>query len=173
MGSKMTVDGGCNHEIERHLLFERKVMTTLDSLLKSRDIALPKGRSSQTSVFYSGHVWIWKFDHKESWAPKNWSFELWWWRRLLRVPWTARRSSPSILKGISSEYSLEGLMLKLKCQYLGHLIQRKDSLEKLLILGKIEGGRRRGWQRMSLLVDITKQFLGVGDVRGSLGCFRP
>ena len=91
---------------------------------------------------------MWELDYKESWAPKNWCFELWCWRRLLRVPWRARRSNQSILKEISPEYSLEGRMLKLRLQYFGHLIQRTDSLEKTLILGKIEGGKRRGWQRM-------------------------
>ena len=97
-----------------------------------------------------------RVDYKESWAPKNWCFfELWCWRRLLRVPWIARRSNQSILKEISPEYSLEGLMLKLKFQYFGHLMQRVDSLEKTLMLGKIEGGRRRGWQKMRWLDGIT------------------
>ena len=98
---------------------------------------------------------MWELDHKESWAPKNWCFELWCWRRLLRVPWNARRANQSILKEISPEYSLEGLMLKLKLQYFGHLMQRTDSLEKTLMLGKIEGGRRRGRQRMRWLYGIT------------------
>ena len=98
---------------------------------------------------------MWKLDHKQGWDQKNWAFELWCWRRLLRVPWTARRSSQSILKEISSEYSLEGLMLKLKLQYFGHLIRRADSLEKTLMLGKMEGRRRRGWQRMRWLDGIT------------------
>ena len=98
---------------------------------------------------------MWELDYKESWAPKNWCFELWCWKRLLRAPWTARRSNQSILKEISPEYSLEGLMLKLKLQYFGYLMRRTDSLEKMLMLGKIEGGRRRGWQRMRWLDDIT------------------
>ena len=97
---------------------------------------------------------MWELDHKEGWAPKNWCFELWYWRRLLRVPWTARRSNQSILKEINLEYSSEGLMLKLKLQYFGHLMWRANSLEKTLILGKIEGRRRRDWQRMRYLDGI-------------------
>ena len=103
-----------------------------------------KGPSSQGYGFSSSHVWMWELDYKESWAPKNWCLDLWCWRRLLRVPWTTRRSNQSILKEISPEYSLEWLILKLKLQYFGHLIQRTDSFEKTLMLGKIEGGRRRG-----------------------------
>ena len=114
-----------------------------------------KGPSSQSYGFSSSQVWMWELDYKESWAPKNWCFELWCWRRLLRVPWTARRSNQSILKEISPECSLEGLILKLKPQYFGHLLQRTDSLEKTLTLGKIEGGRRTGWQRMRWLDGIT------------------
>ena len=112
-----------------------------------------KGMSSQSYGFSSSHIWLWELDYKESWAPNNWSFELWCWRRLLRVPWTVGSllGWQSILKEISPEYSLEGLMLKLKLQYFGHLIWRTDSFEKTLILGKIEGGRRRGWQRMRWL----------------------
>ena len=102
----------------------------------------------------SNRVWMWELDYKESWAPID-AFQLWCWRRLLRVPWTARRSNQSILKEISPEYSLEGLMLKLKLQYFGHLMWRTDSLEKTLMLGKIEGGRKRGWQRMRWLDGIT------------------
>ena len=110
--------------------------------------------SSQSYGFSSSHVWIWELDYKESWVPKNRCFELWCWRRPLRVPWTARRSNQSILKEINPEYSLEGLMLKLKLQYFGHLMWRTDSFEKTLMLGKIEG-RRRGWQRMRWLDGIT------------------
>ena len=113
------------------------------------------GLSSQSYVFSSIHVWMWELDYKESWALKNWCFKLWYWRRLLRVPWIARRSNQSILKEISPEYSLERLMLKLKLQYFGHLMWRTDSLEKTLILWKIEGRRRRGWQRMRWLDGIT------------------
>ena len=111
--------------------------------------------SSQSYGFSSGHVWMWELDYKESWARRIDAFELWCWRRLLRVPWTARKSNQPILKEISPEYSLEGLRLKLKLQYFGHLIRRTDSLEKSLMLGKTEGGRRRGWQRMRRLDGIT------------------
>ena len=149
-------DGACSHEIKRHLLLGRKVMTNLDSTLKSRDITLPtKARLVKAMVF---PVVMYGY---ESWTVKKaecqWidAFELWCWRRLLRVPWTARRSNQSILKEISPEYSLEGLMLKLKFQYFGHLMQRTDSLENTLMLGKIEGRRRRGQQRMRWLDGIT------------------
>ena len=147
--SKITADGDCSHEIKRHLLLGRKVITNLDSILKSRDITLPvKVYLVKTMVFpvvmYGCESWtIKKAEHRIFDA-----FELWYWRRLLRVPWTARRSNQSMLKEISPEYSLEGLMLKLRLQYTGHLIQRTDSTEKTLMLGKIEDGRRRGWQRM-------------------------
>ena len=126
-------------------------MTILGSILKS----INKGSSSQGYGFSSSHVWMWELDYKESWTPKSWCFWTWCWRRLSRVPWTARRSNQSILKEISPEYSLEGLMLKLKLQYFGHLMWRTDSLEKTLMLGKIEGRRRRGWQRMRWLDGIT------------------
>ena len=125
-------------------------ISNLDSILKSRDIT--DKDSSQSSGFSSSHVWTWELDHKESGALKNCAFEPWYWRRPLRVPWAARRSNQSILK-VSPGYSLEGLMLKL--HYLGHLIWRTDSLEKTLMLGKIEGRRRRGWQRMRWLDGIT------------------
>ena len=105
--------------------------------------------------FFSSHVWMWELDCKESWALKNWFFELWWWRRLLRVPWTARRANQSILKETSPEYLLEGQMLKLKLQYFGHLMRITDSLEKTLMLGKIEGRRRWGGQGMRWLDGIT------------------
>ena len=141
-GSKITVDGDCSHEIKRRLLLGRKVMTNLDNILKRHYFA-NKGPSSQGYGFSSGHVWMWELDCEESWALKNWSFELWCWRRLLRVPWTARRSNQSILKEISPGCSLEGLMLKLKLQYFGHLMQRVDSLKKTLILGGIGGKRIR------------------------------
>ena len=144
-GFKITAGGDCSHEIKRHLLLGRKVMTNLDSILKSRDIIWPtKVRLVKAMVFPVVRYGC------ESWTIKKAerriidAFGLWCWRRLLRVPWTARRSNQSILKEISSEYSLEGLMLKLKIQYFGHLRQRADSLEKTLMLGKIEGRRRRG-----------------------------
>ena len=131
-------------------------MTNLESILKSRDITLPtKVRLIKAMVFpvvmYGCESWT----IKKPGAPKNWCFELWCWRRLFRVPWTARRSNQSILKEISPEYSLEGLMLKLKLQYLGHLMRRNDSFEKTLMLGKMEGRRRRGRQRMRWLDGIT------------------
>jgi len=144
--SKITVDGDCSHEIKRHLLLGRKVMTNLDSILKSRDITLPTTKIPLVKAMVFPVV----MNGCESWTVKKAecqrfdAFELWRWRRLLRVPWTARRSSQSILKQISPEYSLEGLMLKLKLQYFGHLMRRTDSLEKTLMLGKIEGRRRRG-----------------------------
>ena len=122
---------------------------------KQRHYLANKVPSSQSYGFSSSHVWIWELDCKESWAPKNWCFCTRCWRRLLRVPWTARRSNQSILKQISPEYSLKRLMLKLKLQYFGHLMRRTNSLEKTLKLGKIEGGRRRGRQRMRWLGGIT------------------
>ena len=127
-------------------------MTNLDSILKSRDIA-NKGPSSQGYGFSSSHVWMWEFNYKAERGRID-AFELWCWRRLLQVPWNARRSSQSILKEIIPEYSSEGLMLKLKLQHFGHLIRRTDSFEKTLMLGKIEG-RRRGWPRMRRLDGIT------------------
>ena len=148
-GSKITANGDCSHEIKRHLLLGRKVMTKLDSIFKSRDITLPtKVHLVKATVFpvvtYGYESWtIKKAEHRRIYA-----FELWCWRRLLRVPWTARRSNQSILKEISPGCSLEGLMLKLKLQYLGHLMRRVDSLEKTLMLGGIRGRRRRGQQRI-------------------------
>ena len=155
-GSKITADGDCSHEIKRCLLLGMKVMTSLDSILKSRDITLPTKVCIVKAmvlpvVMYGCENWtIKKAEHRRIDA-----FELWCWRRLLRVPWTARRSKQSILKEISPECSLEGLMLKLKLQYFGHLMQRADSMEKTLMLGKIEGRRRRGRQRMRRLDGIT------------------
>ena len=143
--SKITVDCDCSHEIKRHLLLGRKAMTNLDSILKSRDITLlTKVHQVKTMAFpvvmYGCESWT----VKKAECQRIDTFELWCWRRFLRVPWTTRRSNQSILKETSPEYSLEGLMLKLKLQYFGHLIQRTDSLEKTLMLGKIEGRRRRG-----------------------------
>ena len=148
-GSKITADGDCSHEIKRLLLLGRKVMTNLDSILKSRDITLPTKVHLVKAMFfpvvmYGCESWtIKKTEHRRTDA-----FELWCWRRLLRVPWTARRSNQFILKEISPECSLEVLMLKLKLQYFGHLMRRADSFKKPLMLGKIEGRRRRGRQRM-------------------------
>ena len=145
LGSKITADGDCSHEIKRCLLLGRKVMTNLDSILKNRDITLPTKVCLVKAMVFP--IVMYGF---ESWTIKKAeyqtidAFELPCWRRLLRVPWTARRSNQPILKEISPEYSLEGLMLKLKLQYSGHLMRRTDSLEKTLMLGKIEGRRRRG-----------------------------
>ena len=155
-GSKITADGDRSHEIKRHFLLVRKAMTNLDSILKSRDITLStKIHLVKVMVFqvvmYESESWT----LKKAECLRIDAFELWCWRRLLRVPWTARRSNQSILKEINPEYSLEGLILKLKFQYFGHLMWRTDSLEKTLMLGNIEGGRRRGWQRMRWLDGIT------------------
>ena len=156
LGSKITADGDCSHEIKRCLLLGRKVMTNLDSILKSRDITLPTKVHLVKALLFPVVR-----DGCESWTVKKaecWridAFDLWCWRRLLRVPWTARRSNQSILKEISPGCSLEGLMLKLKRQYFGHLMWRVDSLEKTLMLGGIGGRRRRGQQRMRWLDGIT------------------
>ena len=154
--SKITADGDSSHEIKRHLLLGRKVMTNLDSTFKSRDITLPtKACLVKTMVFpvvmYGCESWTVKTAERR----RIDAFELWCWRRLLRVPWTARRSNQSILKEISPGCSLEGLMLKLKLQYFGHLMQSVDSLEKTLMLGGIGGRRKRGLQRMRWLDGIT------------------
>ena len=147
LDSKITADGDCSHEIKRRLLLGRKA--NLDSILKSRDITLPtKVRLVKAMVFpvvmYGSESWT----VKKAKRRRIDAFELWCWRRLLRIPWTGRRSNKSILKEISPEYSWEGLMPKLKLQYFGHLMRRTDSFEKTLMLGKIEGRRRRGRQRM-------------------------
>ena len=143
LGSKITADGDCSHEIKRRLLLGRKVMTNLDSILKSRDITLSTNvHLIKAMVFpvvmYGCESWT----IKKAECQRIDAFELWCWRRLLRVPWTAGRSNQSFLEEISPECSLEGLMLKLKLQYFGHLMQRMDSFEKTLMLGKIEGRRR-------------------------------
>ena len=154
LGSKTTADGDCSHEIKRHLLLEKKVMTNLDSILKRRDITLPTQVHLVKAMVFPVVMY-----GCESWTIKKAdcqridAFELWCWRRLLRVPWTARRSNHSILKELNPEYLLEGLMLKL--QSFGHLMRRADSFEKTLMLGKIEGRRWRGWQRMKWLDGIT------------------
>ena len=145
-GSKITADGDCSLEIKRCLLFGRKVMTNLDSILKSRDITLPTKVQLVKAMVFPVVMYgceSWNIKKAECWRID--AFELWCWRRPLRVPWTARRSNQSILKEISPECSLEGLMLKLKLQYFGYLIWGTDSLENTLMLGKIEGRRRRGW----------------------------
>ena len=156
LGSKITADGDCSHEIKRHLLLGRKFMINLDSILKSRDITLQtKVHLVKAMVF---PVVTYECESCTIKKAEHWridAFELWCWRRLLRVPWTARRSNQSILKEISPEYSLEGLMLKLKLQSFGHLMWRTDSIEKTHMPGKIEGRRRRGRQRMRWLDGIT------------------
>ena len=144
LGSKISADGDCSHEIKRRLLLGRKVMSSLDSIFKIRDITFPtKVRLVKAMVFpmvmYRCETWT----VKKAECRRIDAFKLWCWRRLLRVPWTARRSNQSILKEINPEYSLEGLMLRLKRQYFGHMMQRADSLEKTLMLEKIEGRRRR------------------------------
>ena len=155
-GSKITADGDCSHENKRCLLLGRKVMTNLDSIFKSRDITLPTKIHLVKAMIFPVVMY-----GCESWTVKKAerrridAFELWCWRRLLRIPWTARRSNQSILKEISPGISLEGRMLKLKLRYFGHLIQRFDSLEKTLMLGGIGGRRRRGRQRMRWLDGIT------------------
>ena len=185
LGSKITADGDCSHEINRCLLLENRAMTNLDSTLKSRHI-INKSSPSQSNDFSSSYVWTWELDHKESWMLKNWWFWTvvlektlespldswissltWWicvWASSRSSWWTGKpgvlqsidlQVSKSVLKEISQEYSLEGVMLKLKLQYFGHLIQRTDSLEKTLMLGMIEGGNRRGPQRMGRLDGVT------------------
>ena len=150
LDSKITADGDCGHEIRRRLLLGRKVMTNLDSILKSRDITLPtKVHLVKVIIFpvvmYGCESWT----VKKAECRRIDAFELWCWKRLFRVPWTAGRSNQSILKEISPEYSLKGLILNLKLQYFGHLMRRTDLFEKTLMLRKIEGRRRRAWQRMT------------------------
>ena len=155
LGSKITVGGDCSHEIKRHLLLGRKAMTNLDSILKSREITLPTKVCLVKAMIFPVVMYgceSWDIKKAERWRID--AFELWYWRRLLRVPWTTSRSNQSILKEISPKYSLEGLMLKLKLQYFGCLMWRADSLEKTVMLGKSEGGRR-GRQRMRWLDGIT------------------
>ena len=145
LGSNITGDGDCSHEIERCLLLRRKAMTNINSILKSRNITLPtRVHLVKAMVFPVGIYRCESWTVKKAESRRIDAFELWCWRRLLRVPWTARRSNSSILKETSPEFSLEGLMLKRKLRYFGHLMQRTDSLEKTLMLGKIEGRRRRG-----------------------------
>ena len=156
LSSKITADGDCSHEIKRHLLFGRKVMKAM-----STKVHLVKAMVFPV-VMYGCESWT----IKKAECRRIDVFELWCWRRLLRIPWTARRSNQSILKEISPKYSLEGLMLKLKLQYFGHLMRRADSFEKTLMLGKIEGRRRRGRQRMRWLDGITDSMdMGLGAVR--------
>ena len=175
--SKITADGDCSHEIKRRLLLGREVMNNLDSILKSRDITLPtKVCVVKAMVFPVVMYWCgsWTIKKAEHWRID--AFELWGWRRLLRVPWTIRRANQSILKEISPKYSLEGLMWKLKLQYFGHLMWRTDSLEKTMVMGKIEGKRRRGqehemvgWHHW-LNEHVFEQTLGDSEAQGNLVC---
>ena len=164
LGSKITADGDCSNEIKRRLLLGKKDMTNLDRILKSGDITLPTNAHLVKAIVFPVVMYgceSWTIKKAECWRID--AFELWCWRRLLRVPWTARRSNQSILREISPECSLEGLMLKLKLQYFGHLMWRADSLEKTLMLGKIEGGRRKGRQRMRWLDGIIVSMdMGLG-----------
>ena len=179
LGSKITADGDCSHEVKRCLLLGRKAMTNLDSVLKSRDVTLPTKVHLVKAMIFPIVVY-----GCENWAIKkaqHWridAFELWCWRRLLRVPWTARRSNQSILRKISFEYSLEGLMLKLKLQYFGHLMWRADSLEKTLMLGRLKAGGEgdnRGWDGWHHQLDghEFEQAPGVVDGQESLMCCSP
>ena len=167
VGSKITADGDCSHEIKRCLLLGRKVITNLDSIFKSRDITLPTKVCLVKAMVFPVVMYA-----CESWTVKKAecqridAFELWCWRTLLRVPWTVRRSNQSIVKEISPECSLEGLRLKLRLQYFGCLMWRTDSLEKTLMLGKIEGMKRRWQQRMRFLDGITNSMdMGLGELR--------
>ncbi|KAK9403536.1 Reverse transcriptase domain-containing protein [Crotalus adamanteus] len=157
LGSKITSGGDCSQEIKRRLLLGKKAMANLDSILKSRDITLPtKVRIVQAMVFPVAMYGCESWTIRKSERQRIETFELWCWRRLLRVPWTARRSNRSVLEEINPDCSLEGQILKLKLKYFGHLMRRKDSLEKGLMLGKIEGNRRRGRQRMRWLDGVTE-----------------
>ena len=168
MGTKITADGDCSHEIKRRLLPGRKVMTNLDNILKIRDITLTTKVCLVKAIVFPVVMC-----GCESWTVKKAehrridAFELWCWKRFLRVPWTARRSNQSILKEISPECSLEGMMLKLKLQYFGHLMRRVDTLEKTVMLGGIGGRRRRGRQRMRWLDGITDSMdMSLSELRG-------
>ena len=180
LGSKITTDGDCSHEIKRCLLLGRKAIINLDSILKHRDFTLLAKVCLVKAMIFPVVMYgceSWTIKKAERWRTET--FELSCWRRLLSVPWTERRSNQSILKEIDPGCSLEGLMLKLKLQYFGYLIQRTDSLEKTLLLGKIEGRRRRGWKRMRWSdgitdsMDVSLSKLDVGDGQGSLACCSP
>jgi len=154
LGSKITVDDDCNHEIKRDFLLGRKTMTNSDSILKSRDDFANKGPYSQSCGFSSSHVQIWKLDHEEGWAPKSWCFQIVMLEKTLESPWDCK-IKPVKIKQINPEYSLEGLLLKLKLQYFGYQMWRAKSLEKTLMMGKTDGKWRVGCQRMRWLDSIT------------------
>ena len=177
LGSKITADDDCRHEIKRRLLLGRKAMTNLDGIFKSRDITLSTKVHLVKAMVFPVVIYryeIWTIKKAEHWRID--AFKLWCWRRLLRAPWTARRSNQSILKEINHKNSLKGQMLKLKLQYFGHLMWRTDSLEKILLLEKVEGRKRRAWRRMRWLdgiadsMDISLSKLGDGEGQGSLVC---
>ena len=180
LGSKITAGGDCSHEIKRRLFLGRKAMTNLDSILKSRDVTMPaKVHLVKAMVFAVAMYGCESWTIKKTECHRIDAFELWCWRRLLWVPWTAGRSNQSLLKEISPEYSLKGLMLKLKLQYFGHLMQTTDSLEKTLMLGKSEDRRRRGRQRVRWLdgitdlIDMSWASSRIGEGQGSLVCCSP
>ena len=165
LGSKITKDSDCSDE-KMLASWKKSYDKTRPWIKKQRHYFADKDLSSQSYGFSGSHVWIWELDHKEGWVLKNWCFGMWCWRRLSRIPWTARRSNQSILKEINPEYSLEGLMLKL--QYFGYLMWGADSLEKTLMLGKTEGWRRRRWQGMRLLDASPTRWTWVWARSGSL-----
>ena len=180
LGSKITTDGDCSHEIKRGLVLGGKAMAKLGNILKNKDITLPtKVHLVKAIVFPSSHVWMWELDCEEGWAPKNWCFWTMVLEKTLKSPLDCK-IKPVNLKEINPEYSLEGLMLRLKLQYFGHLMQRAGSLEKTLMVGKIEGRRRRGQQRTRWLDGITdsmdmslSKLSEVGKEQGSLACCSP
>ena len=173
LGSNISEDGDCSHLNSKILApWKRSYDKSRQCIKKKRHHFASKGQYSQSYGFSSSHVWMWELDHKEDWAPKFDASELWCWRRLLRVPWTASRSNYSILKEINPDYSLERLMLKLRFQYFGHLVKRAESLEKTLMLEKIEGRRRRGRQRMRRLNCITNSIVWEHS-RGWWGTGKP
>ena len=166
LGSKITVYGDRSHEIKRHLLLRRKAATNLESILKSRDVTLPTKVHLVKAIVFPVVMYGCESCKKKAEPQRTDAFELWFWRRHLRVPWAARSYNQSILKEISSRCSLQGLMLKLKLQYFGHLMRRSDSFEKPLMLGKIECRRRSGWQRMRWLAGITDSMdMGLGGLQ--------
>ena len=176
LGLTITAGRDCSHEIKRRLLLGRKAITSLDNILKSRDVTLPTKVHIVKASLYSCHVWMGELDLKKAELQRIDAFKLWYWRRLLRVPQTARRSIQSILREISPEYSLQGLMLKLKLQYFGHLMQRTDSFEKTLLLERLKAGREgddRGWAGwMATPTPWTWVWVSSwsGDKQGSLAC---